>query len=224
MPGPRGALIDDAKAAGSVRLFSIREEFPSEWAKFNAHTPQANQRFKLELGLQPEHYPFWSKDRLKRVERIDLFAQSGKQSIAVFATPNKNDVGVKPDLLEKNVGPGDLLAGKFSNIGLPAAPTGSISLFFDEREINDLWIAVTWAGSSKIESCRTQQPYDDMPWVGLRRTCLSDRCRSRWPAAFSRGGEPFAPTYALLRSVSAHAQHTEYSKSLKEKADRRNPS
>ena len=42
--------IDEAQAAGSVRLFSVRHEFPTEWAKFQSQTPAPDQRFELALN------------------------------------------------------------------------------------------------------------------------------------------------------------------------------
>ncbi|WP_233093928.1 hypothetical protein [Azotobacter chroococcum] len=144
-------LIDDAKATGSVRLFSARDEFPNEWAKFQAQVPGANQRFALKLQLRAEHYPFWSKDRLTSVTQVVLFARSSKQvtppSIDVFDKVNKTDPDTKYDTLTKDTTLGNLLAGKFTNIALPAAPEGDIELFFDERELGDLWLALTWSGS-----------------------------------------------------------------------------
>src|SRR5262249_30051510 len=52
--------IREAQALGLVRLFSVRTEFPTEWAVFQGQTPDAGQRFKLSVNLRPEHYPFWS--------------------------------------------------------------------------------------------------------------------------------------------------------------------
>jgi hypothetical protein len=143
-------LIDDAKAAGSVRLFSVRDEFPNEWAKFQAQVPGANQRFALELGLRAEHYPFWSKGRLTSVARVDVIARSSKvatpASIDVFDKADKTDGTTKHDTLTKDVTRGNVLIGKFTDMALPAAPVGDLKLFFDNKDLGDLWIAVTWSG------------------------------------------------------------------------------
>ena len=50
-------LIDAAQASGSVRLFSVRHEFPTEWARFQSQTPAANQRFELALKLHRRALP-----------------------------------------------------------------------------------------------------------------------------------------------------------------------
>ena len=143
-------LIDDAKAAGSVRLFSVRDEFPNEWAKFQTQVPGANQRFGLEVELKAEHYPFWSKDRLTSVTRVDVLARSNKAatpaSVDVFDKADKAGANTKQDSLTRDAGIGNLLVGKFTNIGLPAAPEGSVKLYFDDRALDDVWIAITWGG------------------------------------------------------------------------------
>ena len=76
-------LISKAEAVGMVRLFSVRHEFPSEWAKFQSQQPAANQRHKLTLVLRPEHYPFWSRGRLNKVTGVEIYrAEQAGQSVA----------------------------------------------------------------------------------------------------------------------------------------------
>jgi hypothetical protein len=145
-------LIGGAKAAGSVRLFSVRDEFPNEWAKFQAQSPGANQRFALELELRAEHYPFWSKGRLTNVTRVDVFARSSKAvrpaSIDVFDKADKKDNtnATKHDTLTAEDPKVNWFIGRFTSMALPAAPESDLKLFFDDKELGDLWIAVTWSG------------------------------------------------------------------------------
>lgn len=140
-------LIADAKAAGSMRLFSVRHEFPNEWATFQTQAPAANQRFALELGLRAEHYPFWTKGRLTSVTRVDVVARSSKAVVPatmdVFEKADTNDVTTKATL-EKDVG--SVLIGRFEDLALPAAPVGDIKLFFNDKDLGDLWIALSWSG------------------------------------------------------------------------------
>jgi hypothetical protein len=142
-------LIDAAQAAGSVRLFSMRHEFPTEWAKFTAQTPGANQRHELALTLRPEHYPFWSQGRLNSVVRVDLFAQSADDpapaTITVADRADKTDAGTQKDTLTKVPSLNDLLVGKLTNVALPAQPTGEHKLYSEDAKLSDLWIAVTWS-------------------------------------------------------------------------------
>jgi hypothetical protein len=144
--------IQKAEAVGSVRLFSIRHEFPTEWAKFQAQTTTPNQRFKLELNLRAEHYPFWSQGRLDKVSRIDILARSGVDPIPakldVFDTGDKTAES-KKDSLVQGISTGTLLVGHFTEgatgIALPNNPVTALNLFFQEKAIADLWIGVTWA-------------------------------------------------------------------------------
>jgi hypothetical protein len=134
-------LIESAQAIGSVRLFSVRHEFPSEWAKFQSQTPAANQPFELKINLLPEHYPFWSKDRLNGVTRVDILARSTLDNIAVAvetdAADKKVSLGKAPNL-------GKLLVGKLTKTALPGRPDQELKLFFDTKAMADLWIAVAW--------------------------------------------------------------------------------
>jgi hypothetical protein len=64
--------IETARAAGSVRLFSIRHEFPTEWAKFKSAS--LGTIAELKLKLRNEHYPFWSRGRLDKIKRMEMLA------------------------------------------------------------------------------------------------------------------------------------------------------
>jgi hypothetical protein len=145
------ALIDGANAAGTTRLFSMRHEFPNEWAKFQAQPPADDQRFVLDIGLRPEHYPFWSKGRLTSVTRVDAIARSSKPSapttIDVFDTADKTDATAESDTLTRDATLGNLLIGRLSDKTMPAAPVADLKLYFDDKDLGDLWLAVTWSGT-----------------------------------------------------------------------------
>lgn len=150
--------IARAQAAGSVRLFSIREEFPTEWAKFRAQVqaqePSAQQRFALELPLRAEHFPFWSKGHLARVTPVEIVARSGKQevpqTINVFDKLDKPGNPANCYTLTKAVAMGNLLIGTFAST--PPAPTVDVNtdlkLFFDDNDLSDLWVALTWGNNN----------------------------------------------------------------------------
>ncbi|MGH9960057.1 MAG: hypothetical protein ACREBC_23530 [Pyrinomonadaceae bacterium] len=72
--------IEEAQATGSVRLFSMRHEFPTEWAKFKSVKIEgATEVAELTLNLREEHYPFWSRGRLEAIKRVNLFAKTVKE-------------------------------------------------------------------------------------------------------------------------------------------------
>ncbi|HVQ40077.1 MAG TPA: hypothetical protein VMS31_21235 [Pyrinomonadaceae bacterium] len=143
-----GETIQAAKASGSVRLFSVRYEFPTEWAKFQGQTLGANPRFELALNLRAEHFPFWSQGRSEEVTRVELVARSNRKPVpaTMDVFENQSD-GAKKDSLAKDSALGNLLVGRLSKIPLPEKPVGELKrelkLFFAEKTLDDLWIAVT---------------------------------------------------------------------------------
>ena len=147
-------LITMAQTIGSVRLFSVRHEFPTEWAKFTKQSPGNNQRYELTLNFRPEHYPFWSQGRLNGVTRVNVLARSTATpvpaKVQIADKADKSDATAKKDELHKDPAQGNLLVGKLEQISPPrdsqnnVSPTGELKLFFDDRTMADLWIAVTW--------------------------------------------------------------------------------
>jgi Tc toxin complex TcA C-terminal TcB-binding domain len=144
------SLTESAEAAGSVRLFSIRHKFPSEWAKFKSikiggSTPVA----ELRLNLREDFYPFWSRGRLGDVmKRMDLFARTTENSIDISV--NVHGTGGK-DTLAKDDSLGGLRAGKLNNVQPPNS-VGECKLYFTNNSIEDLWMAVTRGDSDSIQT------------------------------------------------------------------------
>ncbi|HEV8358943.1 MAG TPA: insecticidal toxin protein, partial [Candidatus Thermoplasmatota archaeon] len=134
-------LIKDAEAAGSMRLLSVRHEFPSEWARFLSEPPAANGRPELSLKLRPEHYPFWAQG-LETVARVELLVESKQAhpppTVNVFGGP----AGGQPiGVLTKNAALGGLLQGQLT-AGLPPGPHGELRLFFEPGALADLWVGI----------------------------------------------------------------------------------
>ncbi|HLG61746.1 MAG TPA: hypothetical protein VKY19_07420 [Ktedonosporobacter sp.] len=131
--------IESAQAVGSVRLFSIRHEFPTEWARFkNVQLGGATGFAELSLTLRPEHYPFWSQGILNVLKEMDCFAQTAS---AVNINDKPDGTGNKDALsLDRTL---NLQVGKLANIPLPT-PLGKFTLYLDNNAMNDLWLAVTW--------------------------------------------------------------------------------
>lgn len=137
--------FDAARSAGSVRLFSVRHEFPNEWAKLLDQAPSVNGRCGLTLNLKAEHYPFWSQKRLQSVKRVDIIARSSNETVSTsLSVYDTDELTAKKDILTKSDF-GNLLSGHFDKIALPKTPVEEIKLFFDDKLIQDLWIAVTWS-------------------------------------------------------------------------------
>jgi receptor-binding and translocation channel-forming TcA subunit of Tc toxin len=139
--------IATAEAAGTVRLFSLRHEFPTEWAKFRNQTPEDNQRYELAVNLNEEHFPFWSKNRITSVTQVILLGQSSGSPDPqnFFDIPDKTDATSKQDLFSREEAYGSLLVGKFNNIPMPSRPFSLPKLYFNENTFDNIWLAVTWS-------------------------------------------------------------------------------
>lgn len=133
--------IDAAQTVGSVRLFSLRHEFPSEWAKFKSIKIEgATTKAELTLELRKEHYPFWSQGRLEELKRVDIFAKTTKDTVEVSTNTDKTE---QKDTLVKDSSLGDLKTGKLTNITLPK-PIGQLTLYLNDNSMEELWFTVTW--------------------------------------------------------------------------------
>lgn len=137
------AAVEEARAVGSVRLLSIRHEFPGEWAKFK-NAPMSNNpplRPSLSLDLREEHYPFWSRGSLDAIKRVDVYARTAKASVEVTAQPDGS--GPK-DVLVPDVSLGNLRVGELKNVPLPASPVGNFTFYLNDQTMTDLWLALAW--------------------------------------------------------------------------------
>ncbi len=116
-----------------TQLFSVRHDFPDEWARFKNSENQNNET-ELKLNLTEEHYPFWSRKGLKGVQGIELFARSTKINVSSIRISD-NDLVKAPSF-------GDLLQGKLDE--LPDEPVGQVTLEAIPKDVGDLWFALTW--------------------------------------------------------------------------------
>lgn len=132
------AGIEEAQAVGTVRLFSVRHEFPAAWAKFKSSINGSGWQ-ELLLDLREEHYPFWSKGNLEAIRRVDVYARSTKPSVEV-ATQADGSVKV---VLMPDASFGNLKAGKLANVS-SLSPIGKLKLYLKDQTLSDMWLAVAW--------------------------------------------------------------------------------
>ena len=79
------AAIATATTVGSVRLFSLRHEFPTEWARFTASALSAEGVAPLTVPLRSEHYPFWAVVASPiALRHIDVYAAAGEHRRTVY--------------------------------------------------------------------------------------------------------------------------------------------
>ena len=138
------ARIGEAITVGSTRMFSVRHEFPSEWARFKAVEIKGDTKTaELALELRAEHYPYWSRGRLEEIRGFELFARAtGTAAIEIATAPNGQGNGGKLD----HIPPLRLHAGELASP--PTNPTGPVKALFKSNAMKDLWIAVTWGKAS----------------------------------------------------------------------------
>jgi hypothetical protein len=136
------AAVEEARAVGSVRLLSVRHEFPGEWAKFkSAPSNNPTQRPAISLDLREEHYPFWSRGSLDAINRVDVYARTAKAGVEVTAQADGN--GPK-DMLVPDAALGNLRVGELKHVPLPQSPVGNYTFYLNDRTMTDLWLALAW--------------------------------------------------------------------------------
>ena len=147
-------LINKAQTIGSVCLFSIRHEFPSQWAKFQSVTiGGSTTSAELQLSLTAELYPFWSQGIVgnKPLKGVEFFAEipSGASTSSINVSDHADDTasGAKNDTLAMNPLLGNLIVGALTKIAAPPAITDAahpLTLYFANNTMEDLWMALTW--------------------------------------------------------------------------------
>ncbi len=140
--------VEEAQAAGSVRLFSVRREFPTEWAKFKSvKIAGPATAAELSLNVREEHFPYWSKGRLEAIKRVDLFA---KKADGTGIETRKPSGSVEITTRKSNGTESKATLTNLTDIALPKAPdklvTLKFALSFADNSMEDLWLAVTWGG------------------------------------------------------------------------------
>lgn len=144
--------INAAKTVGSVRLFSLRHEFPTEWARFKSiKIGGAIPDAELILDIREEHFPYWSKGRLESVKKRVFWKQDSTEVVretpssgVVEETPSSSEVEV---LTHKPDGTTTTATLATPDITLPETPnkfTLRLKSRFNANSMKDLWLALTW--------------------------------------------------------------------------------
>lgn len=137
--------IAESQAPGSVRLFSVRHEFPTEWARFKgARLGDGVSVAELSLTLREEHYPFWSRGRLDAIVGVELLAKAAR---ADFTVAYEDGGSGSTDRIVRAPDWGNLLRGTLPNFPL-RTPHGRVSLYVNDNTVEELWLAVTWGAAS----------------------------------------------------------------------------
>ena len=147
--------INKAQTVGSVSLFSLRHDFPSQWAKFQSVTiGGATPTAELPLTLTSDLYPFWAQGVVGSgpLKAVQFFAEMapGDKTTTIHLNDKAAGSG-NSDTLALDPAMGGLLSGALTKIALPATVTDSthpgLDVFLDNNSMQDLWIALTWGKS-----------------------------------------------------------------------------
>jgi hypothetical protein len=141
--------IDAAQTVGSVRLLSLRHEFPSQWAKFkNVKIAGATTDAELILDIREEHFPYWSKGRLNAIEQIGFYLKN-PAGFVLEKPPSRSRAEVitqKPDGTTSKE-----ILDTPTTISLPRSPNKfmlNLKLHFGSNSMDELWLALTWGKGS----------------------------------------------------------------------------
>ena len=129
--------ISKANTIGSACLFSIRHDFPSEWAKLQNTS-------ELAITLTPELYPFWAQGIVGTapVKAVEFLAETSVPTVTLSDANGNHDTLVRNPLM------GNFLMGSLAKIPLPAALSDAthppLTLTFDSTSMSDLWLVIMW--------------------------------------------------------------------------------
>ena len=112
--------LAEAQTAGSVRLFSLRHEFPTEWARFQG--TEGNGPFALSLTLTDAHFPYWTRGREREAVALSWQVQTRVKDELKLSPPTS--VAALPD------------------VSGPAAITIEP---LPSKDVSDVWLALTFA-------------------------------------------------------------------------------
>ncbi len=139
--------INTAATVGSTRLFSVRHEFATEWARFSAAPVDGANPVALTITLRDEHYPFWARQVVVPddfvLHEVELFASAGTDNVTVYYAATDEPPGSRQEsTLTTDATVGGLRTGLLLG-ELPAA-VGTFTLYFNDNSISDLWLALVW--------------------------------------------------------------------------------
>jgi hypothetical protein len=128
--------IESAQTVGSVRLFSIRHEFPTEWSKFKASTTA-----ELSFIIREQHFPYWSQDKSRLLKSLAFYKKDGE-----IITPQSNDVKIITQNTDGTTS--EVPVTTLTDITLLNNSTLSLKLTFAQNSMDELLLAITWGNNS----------------------------------------------------------------------------
>ncbi len=144
-------LMKRLQDAAPVKVFSLRHDFPTEWAQFKTAQANTAQRCELRLSLKPEHFPFWAAPFLghSATESTIFIDSVGTPSIMLYksSSPPGNPAIEVKDTAVKVPGTGEKYhSGSLTEVG-PVTTQGDWVVYFDvtdRNQIKDVWLSIKW--------------------------------------------------------------------------------
>jgi hypothetical protein len=135
---PEGSRASAEQAAedwlkkNSARVFSMRHEFGSEWAKFKRPIASDDGKASLKFVLGKEHFPY----------RLEKITQPAKRLHLFFTGDASGDIELLRD--NKSIGTSQLVNGvAFDQSSFQ--PIGEFEIHLDSNALDDLWLVVDWS-------------------------------------------------------------------------------
>lgn len=146
--------------ANAVRLFSMRHEFPSEWARFQRTQVTPGQTATLAFELKDEHFPFRMQEAFTNAKRFHVFGRTEEQQVEVelFRGNAASPPAAPPPL--QSIAKSTLIVGEGVIPSLPPAPPapqpppvsfdprGRFELRMDSAAFDDIWLVMDWSDAS----------------------------------------------------------------------------
>jgi hypothetical protein len=115
----------------AARVFSMKHEFCSEWARFKHLRSDEDKPAILKFSLTPDHFPFRMETVTEKPKRLHLFISGNAE----------RDV----ELLQNGIYLGKTaLANEISFSSDKLQMSGEYELQFESNALDDLWIVVDW--------------------------------------------------------------------------------
>jgi hypothetical protein len=130
--------VQDWLKANAARLFSLRHEFATEWARFKRAEVTPGQRASLAFELKDEHFPYRLQEVLANAKQFHLVGDTNGQRVDVELFRGTTSVGTTTLVDAEPVAVP--LSGNFD-------ARGKFELRLDPAAIEDLWLVVDWASA-----------------------------------------------------------------------------
>ncbi|WON73552.1 hypothetical protein [Nitrosospira sp. Is2] len=147
-PGAPQEIVSNAVEAwlkaNSTRLFSMRHEFSSEWARFKNIKLEPGQTGSFSFELRAHHFPYRMQESFSNAKSLHIFCRTDAQQVNTELIRDNTSVG-KTTLMK---GEGIIVPPPQGEEPGSFDPRGKFELRFDTTALDDIWVVVDWAGGS----------------------------------------------------------------------------